>query len=436
MLTDVYSAKGLKFTIENLRMFAPEMAFHPCEPYLPISIETLLNGATLYGSGGVVILNPTQQDMAARSDSNSTLVLNSARYAGEALSTAPIYVSVQVPDDKSYVDLNYIILYAFNGCQTMRNVTGAPGHFNYMIRDLAQHEGDLEVVTVRVTPDFSAVIQVRYEAHGDPTWYNPDAVDWTAQTHPKARVALNSHGNYNGHGKNPNDWITLADAKLAEVVDIITDGGAVWRPYERAHGVRLLALDTNRQPLGNEQWAAYKGRLGTNRTNEVKDVLDVCGTSLDFFENITAKTQAYAAATWQAYIDLLTLAKILGREGDFFKGVAPEGPGNRPVLGEVIAFVPPPPPTPQRDFIATQVIPQVRNVPSDEIAQAFAGCDEGDCDVRSYGGGGENNWARFFSKTTRTPSGGFWWNFELTDHYGWMMDANSLVVPERPDDSM
>jgi hypothetical protein len=150
-----------------------------------------------------------------------------------------------VAADKSFVDLNFFFLYGFNGAQTMRNLSGAPGHFNYIIRNLAEHAGDLESITVRVKPDFSAPLVVRYEAHGDSTFFKPADVDWTDGTHPQVRAGLNSHASYNGKGKNPMDWITLADVKLAEAIDIICNG---------VNGFTLTNMQTGRiayVPTGN-----------------------------------------------------------------------------------------------------------------------------------------------------------------------------------------
>src|SRR5580658_5252766 len=102
-----------------------------------------------------------------------------------------------------------------------------PQHF-------AEHQGDVEGMTVRVTPDFSAVVQVRYEAHGDSTYYQPADVAFV-NGHPLARLGLDSHASYNGVGKNDNDWITLASYSAAGLganfVDIITKAGPMWTPF-------------------------------------------------------------------------------------------------------------------------------------------------------------------------------------------------------------
>jgi len=227
-----YTYNGVTFTMDQVAKFAPDVRFTPWEPYLPISIENLLTGAVLHGKNGKVISNPTQQDLAQYGDSTATIEINANEFGGDPakgegpvrLITAPVYASVQVASDKSYVVLNYFFVSGFNGAQTMRNTSGAPGHFNYIIRTLAEHEGDLESISVWVKPDFSAPIIVRYEAHGDSSYYKPADVDWTDGTHPQVRAGLDSHASYNGKGLNPVDWIVLADEKIAEVVDIVSNG--------------------------------------------------------------------------------------------------------------------------------------------------------------------------------------------------------------------
>lgn len=67
------------------------------------------------------------------------------------------------------------------------------------------------------------------------------------------------------------------------------------------------------------------------------------------------------------------------------------------------------------EFITDNIVAHVWNYDPTALAAALAGCGEDDCDVRTYGGATSPNWARFFSKTARSPmpGDGFWWNFEL-----------------------
>jgi hypothetical protein len=65
------------------------------------------------------------------------------------------------------------------------------------------------------------------------------------------------------------------------------------------------------------------------------------------------------------------------------------------------------------DFIESNIVGHVSNWSNAQVATAFQGCTEANCDVRSYGASGTPDWARFWSESTRSPQGGFWWLFEL-----------------------
>src|SRR5207248_1582076 len=86
---------------------------------------------------------------------------------------APMYVAPQVAAD--YVDLNYIFLFAFNGSQIVQ----WNGEYA-TLPTFAEHQGDIEGVTVRVSRDLGTVQHVAYEAHGTKTLFPPNEVDFVS----------------------------------------------------------------------------------------------------------------------------------------------------------------------------------------------------------------------------------------------------------------
>jgi hypothetical protein len=131
-------------------------------------------GFSLSNSGETICAEPSQADLAAHPGEEYQVALDPATFPGEPLAsdgtvTAPMYVSVQVPPDRSFVDLNFVFLFAYNGAQAARVKWLFQDPFNCIVPTFAEHQGDIEGVTVRVTADFGAVLFVRFEAHGDST---------------------------------------------------------------------------------------------------------------------------------------------------------------------------------------------------------------------------------------------------------------------------
>jgi len=133
----------------------------------------------------------------------------------------------------------------------MRSLS-ALGHFNYTMGSLAEHDGDWEGFTIRLGPDLNEFIYGVTEAHGDMHKYTRSQMDFFEGSHPQIRLAYNSHGVYNGKGKNPNDWIVLNDQKVNQCIDIITRDGI--QPHQCGHviqkrPVQFRALLGSRRPL-------------------------------------------------------------------------------------------------------------------------------------------------------------------------------------------
>ncbi|MDR3670970.1 MAG: RICIN domain-containing protein [Holophaga sp.] len=287
-----------------LAKWSPEVRFHPSERYFPSTAEELFLGAKAFRVGAKETdrIGPprpirTPADLA-RLGPDWRIEYDPANpkvKGGDVTGTrpnlvvtAPMYVSVQIPGDASYVNLRYNFLFGYNGAQSMRSFIGG---FNYTMQTMAEHEGDWEGVDIQLTPDLASVIQVKTEAHGDQHRYLPGDLDWTGDTHIQLRLALNSHGVYNGKGKNPEDWIVLEDLKAAAVVDIISRDGPVWRPWTLPDSFRVFGK-VNGRLVGKEAWTLYQGRLGTHKTNSASAAVDITGEPFsDFKRRATATTQ-------------------------------------------------------------------------------------------------------------------------------------------------
>ncbi len=136
-LTSV-TVNGLTVPVNVISNYAPVVGLHYWEPYLPCSIDYILaHAAIIHGqpsdavghlSDGTLFTNhPTQQVLyqVATNDPGGTnyflSIESSARpgsapantappYDSSALTNVPMYVSVQVLPDKSFVDLNFYFL--------------------------------------------------------------------------------------------------------------------------------------------------------------------------------------------------------------------------------------------------------------------------------------------------------------------------------------
>jgi hypothetical protein len=281
---------GVTFTMEDVRKFAPEVQFHFAERFFPASIDAILANATLKMLDSDVFA-PTQQQLA---DAPADSFLSISVGLRHGWAPAPMYVAVQVAASRQWVDLHYVMLYPYNGPQTYRALRWLT-EFNFYAEALGEHEGDLETITVRVTPDFADVLSVRYGSRGD-RYFSPAQVTFTrdandnATQHPIAAVALHSHVPWNPSAYNPQDWEYLTQVEgIGGAIDII--GSALpgrasmyrccgWRPWEPG-SLRLIGLDENGDPVNEEVWAKFAGRLGATQENAL-DNHAIYGIGLGF----------------------------------------------------------------------------------------------------------------------------------------------------------
>jgi hypothetical protein len=291
---DPVTVNGVTVTIEDAAAFAPVVQFHPGERYWPCSIEFLLANAVLFVGDDPITFEPTAEDLYAyRSTPAAHLeILPEGRNGLPPAANhvfAPMYVAPQVAPDGSFVDLNYMHLYAFNGPQCMfADVSGGVpiGDFYCALPSYATHDGDVEVCTVRVTPDFQKILHVSVSAHGDITWYLADELDYEGGTHAVVRSGLFSHAL-----RNPRDrtlWVPgerdavsteVEDVEAAELhfIDDITQGPVTWAPP--ADQLVFVGFDGDVDaPINGQRWTSFAGRLGARWTNDLEDVIGIRGS--------------------------------------------------------------------------------------------------------------------------------------------------------------
>lgn len=346
-INEPLTINGLQVTIEDAAKFAPVVRFHAKEQYFPCSIEFLLAGSTLV-VGTAETLQPTFEDLyAARNAPAAHLRIDPSAWHGmppqNNLIPAPMYVAPQVAPDKSFVDFTYYFLSAFNGPQAVWvNVAGGIplDSFNCAIEQFAFHQGDVESITVRVTPDLTKVIHVGMSAHGDYTYYLPDELAFETVTHPLVNCAVFSHASYNSldtsHFIHPGDrteYKVLLDifdlawegfnAGRLNFMDDISWGNVTWQPFSLNGGrttpngqLVFIGFDGSiDNPINGQTWASFQGDLGQTRNNHYADVIPI-RESLD-----DAQKLAFAVGG--------PLAQAVGAIPEEYKiGNGPDGFGN------------------------------------------------------------------------------------------------------------
>ena len=266
------------------RQVAPVLRLHPQDQYLPASVEFFLprvelgiwdrpsgNSDRVLGAVRVgqvsfdALLGQErlgQRSMSsvlgvkrrtdwrlyiygARKPSNVSAV-NWNRFCEETrrgqIDSAACYVHIRRPvDDSGALDIQYWFFYPYNGRM------GSPPF-------TAEHEGDWEHVTVRVTDD-GHPFKAYYSAHdGEGSWYRvgpSSAVALVGGSHPIVYSAWHSHASY------PRPEVIVREGSIDLPDDVTADGGP---EIDTSQRLRLLALaDTTVQA---QPWVRFSGSWG------------------------------------------------------------------------------------------------------------------------------------------------------------------------------
>jgi hypothetical protein len=272
--------------------FAPVVYFHQLECFNPCNIEYLLQNSTLH-IGNQSFVRPDQQTLESNPgvtrDPADYLDLTGGPTSGSV--SPPMYVCVQVPSDASFVDLNFYILMPFNGNQCVHVDPPGITAFDCSLPTFANHQGDIEGITVRLDPTLKTVIWVRYEAHGTSVFYPPDGITWWQDqsgiqtTNPVVYSALYSHATYPGVGPAQSGNYVVVDtmSSVLQFSDYIRPTKpAPWVPFTRANGqsspsgnTLFVGLDGNGNPVGDQIWAKYAGFIGKTLQNSFDSDLGV-----------------------------------------------------------------------------------------------------------------------------------------------------------------
>ena len=258
------------------------------------------------------IANPTQQDMADHYNGQYYLNINEAAFTGEGLN-APMYYAVQSFTD--YTEITYLLFFGFNGCQTTHVPFFGDDH-ECILYDYARHQGDLERVTIRISndPTNPQVLDVCTESHGDAAHWTPEQVDFAPGTSSAIiHSSLNAHGTF--IERQQGTWISKQNAVVADFGDAIGEGGT-WTPSE----YRLVGLDSQSNPVNDQVWAKFCGRIGAHLDNSL-----TAGT--DYQRN------DLSGALW-VYIEACNgIASAFGlMPADAVSGDGPKGLGERPYI--------------------------------------------------------------------------------------------------------
>jgi len=146
-------------------------------------------------------------------------------------------------------------------------------------------------------PNYSFV-SADFEAHGNTKSYSDSTqVSWVEGTHAQISIGLNGHGIWNEMDVDVGNpvWDVYVDGSVG-IGDFFEDAQNAqwWYPWKQSSEFKLLGLDKDGKPIGDQIWAAFRGRLG-----------DSYSTGLDgavYFDNsgLNAWDWAFVKLTWAA----------------------------------------------------------------------------------------------------------------------------------------
>ena len=192
--------------------------------------------------------------------------------------------------------------------------------FNTILSTVGSHPGDLErfQVTLLKGPNSTYTVEsATFEAHGIPRTYPASQVKWYQDTHAMISVALNGHSIWNESIVGNPEY----DVEITDIVGVGAFFGTetpsnYWYPHSQSKFV-LLGLDSNGQPVNDQVWSAFCGRLGDSFATKLEGAISFLG------KNLASPDWTYVQLVWNA-------ALLIGKIGqDLLWADGPDGPGAR-----------------------------------------------------------------------------------------------------------
>ena len=260
-----------------------------------------------------VIQNPTQDTLQAHASESYYVAINPTQLKGQPVGSAPLYYAVQERND--IVTISYIILYANQGGQTVRVIRFGLD-FDCILYTIGMHPGDLERFTIKLQRNQGTytLVEAGFEAHGKLEVFSPDKVKWE-DSHAIVHVALNGHACRN---RDPAAGpISEFSVPLIFSVAGWVGSGNWWRPSKDGSAFKQLGLDSSGQPVSDQVWSAFRGRLG--------DAMPTSLTSATHFDGSRLSTDQ-----WHFVRDIFGLGSLLDVIPAELKiSDGPTGPGMR-----------------------------------------------------------------------------------------------------------
>ena len=269
----------------------PRIYFHEDEPFMPSSIDWVVErSALVWGHGDVACsgcrLDPphglTPDTLVDKADEIQGMTLGdvdfwldppTTAYAGDLASTE-MYVHAVRLKDLQVTDIQFWLFYPYNGpgsveiksdLLSLGNVCHAPNPGN--TAPLGEHESDWEVLVLRFDDETGDLLEVYMSAHGDYHRYDANCsgahcVELEDGQHVVARSGLNGHAYFPHLGSNPSTlfMVSFGLGDIGLFANNYTNPpGAVfdsWRQYE------FIGLDG---ALLDQPWAGFDGLWGETR---------------------------------------------------------------------------------------------------------------------------------------------------------------------------
>lgn len=206
--------------------------------------------------------------------------------------TVPCYVHIRkVAAHANWWDYQYMFYYPYNG------KIGGGG----------AHEGDWEMITVRVNMDTEKIVSIYMAVHsGEGKWYQPNQCQFS-NGHVVVYSAKHSHASYPRAKRYKRKLLPS---------DYTNNKGPIWNCYKN-----VVYVGTINKPKKNQEWIQYSGYWGEIGDRPILNFLKIKGVEI----GITGPTFPSDGPHGPAYKDWWYYGN---KEGDSNFGLMPEKAGS------------------------------------------------------------------------------------------------------------